>query len=54
MKNFNLENMGVISLNEQELVDIEGGKKFWDTLVGRVLEAVITAVVVGLVMDAID
>lgn len=46
--------MGVVSLNEQELIEIEGGKAFWDTFLGRLVEAVITAVVVGLALEVVD
>lgn len=35
MKNFTLENMGVVSLNEQELLTIEGGS-FFSNLVDAV------------------
>jgi hypothetical protein len=37
MKNFNLEHMGLLPLNEMELVEIGGGKSFLRTIADKVV-----------------
>lgn len=41
MTNFNLNDMGVVELHANEMIEIEGGKKFWDTIGGKLVMAVL-------------